>query len=333
MDPVLPEDRALVAPEGWQQTGYDTHYRMHGADGSIRWVHNRSVLLPSEPGKPRRMVGVTEDVTERRRAEQIRGEADERLRRIQQLEDISQFKTTLLNTAAHELATPLTPILFELEALRLGLATRLDEDDRRAFDLLARNMDRLTRLIHDLLDAARLQRGSLALHLGPADAADIVRDVVETFAGEASRGKVDLNIDVPSSLPFTVDAQRFMQVITNLVSNAIKFTPPGGRVIVHAQRRGADVVVSLQDTGIGLTAEQIGRLFQPFAQVHDVAKIKTAGTGLGLYVSRGIVEQHGGHIDVHSDGPGSGSTFEVRMPVTGPESGELAKLASTRLAP
>lgn len=196
----------------------------------------------------------------------------------------------------------------------------LTERQRSSIGLLERNINRLARLVQDLLEAARMQSGKIKLALQPVALADLVRDVAASFEAKAQEQGVALDVSAPSPVQAVADASRINQVLFNLVHNALKFTPRGGRVTMRVAREGPLAVIEVADTGLGLTAEQQGRMFQPFSQVHDARSLPTAvgGTGLGLYISRGILEQHGGSIGVRSEGRGRGSTFRVELPSLGP---------------
>jgi signal transduction histidine kinase len=234
---------------------------------------------------------------------------------VERLQAIAAFKTQFLNNAAHELATPITPLKLQLAALRAH-KDALPHHVRESLDLLSRNIDRMGLLVNDLLDAARLQGGRMALAFAPTSLPAVAREACASLAEQARQAGVDLAMDPPAGdVVVQGDAVRLGQVAFNLVHNALKFTPRGGTVRVHTGQEGSSAVLRVRDDGIGLTADQRARLFQPFMQVHDPLKVRVAGTGLGLYISKGITEEHGGTLGCRSDGPGRGATFEVRLPV------------------
>jgi signal transduction histidine kinase len=167
----------------------------------------------------------------------------------------------------------------------------------------------------------RLEGGELRLSRRPTDLAELCRQAVDTLAPAAAERGVALEAHAPGPLQADLDPGRITQVVYNLVSNALKFTPPGGRVTVRAEASDGSATVSVTDTGAGMGPSQLDRLFRPFSQVHDPASVKRAedkGTGLGLYISKGLVEAHGGSIRADSAGPGQGSTFTFRLPLAGP---------------
>lgn len=236
---------------------------------------------------------------------------------LARLNEIVAFKTQFLNTAAHELSTPLTPVRLQLHVLKRGSRGEWTDAQRKSVDIVERNVDRLARLVGETLDAARFQSGRLGIVQGPVDLAALVREAGELFAEAAAQDGVAIDVDAAGPLPVVCDAGRINQVLVNLVSNALKFTPRGGSVSLRARREGEAVVVSVADTGIGLEAAQIERLFAPFSQVHDPMTNTRVGSGLGLYISRGIVELHGGRIGIASPGPGKGTTVTFTLPAAG----------------
>ncbi|HET6399298.1 MAG TPA: PAS domain S-box protein [Candidatus Thermoplasmatota archaeon] len=231
------------------------------------------------------------------------------------LRELHAFKTNFLNMAAHELATPLTPLRLQMAGL---LAIPHDEETAESLRLLDRNLQRLTHLVQDLLDSARLQNGRLRLAVADVDLTRSVRDTVASFAAKARADGVHVVAEAPEAACVRADPRRLDQVVVNLLHNAIKYTPEGGTVTVRVTEEGPWAVLQVQDTGVGLTAGQLERLFQPFGQVHSLterpAKART-GTGLGLYITRELVHQQGGTIAAASAGAGRGACFTVRLPL------------------
>jgi signal transduction histidine kinase len=230
-----------------------------------------------------------------------------------------------MNTVAHELFTPLTPIQIQLHILRERSQDR-PEEELRALQMVARNFDRLKMLVTDVLDAVRAQAGHLAVRKRPTDLAALVAQTAETFRSVAAAEGVRLVEHTEGSCQAEVDPQRVSQVLYNLVSNAIKFTPRGGSVRLRLLQEGDACVLRVEDTGIGMTAEQLERLFQPFSQVHGPA-LSRGGTGLGLHISKEIIELHGGTLTATSAGPGRGSCFQLRFPVASAQAPEAQAAA------
>jgi protein-histidine pros-kinase len=308
---VHPEDqpkmaqlwRACVA-EGREFSG---DMRFVHADGAVRHTRARAVPVRDAAGTITGFVSALADVTE-----QVAAEAQER--EVRRLREQAEFKTNFLRTAAHEIGTPLTPIRIQMHILRGLLAGSGREDERKASEILERNIQRLQVLVQDMLESARLQSGRLRLSARPFDMADMVHDVVETFQEPAIQTGIALDTSGPHALPVVADPDRLSQVLYNLLSNAMKFTPAGGQIHVRiAEEAGDRVRVTVEDTGAGFTEDDGRRLFQPFTQLQGSGK-PHGGSGLGLYISRGIVEQHGGTMAGSSPGPGRGATFSFALP-------------------
>jgi signal transduction histidine kinase len=227
---------------------------------------------------------------------------------VQRLRELDRFKTSFINAAAHELNTPLTPLQLQVHVLEMAEEQGNPEARKRAMSILHRNVDRLSLLVQDMLDVARLQSGRLSIERAPADLATVVRDAIETYRGPADAKRITLDVEGPESLVVAIDPKRTSQILYNLVSNSIKYTPPEGRVHVRYSGDETTVRIELEDSGLGFSAEQLQQMFRPFGQAH--AQLTSApGTGLGLFISRGIAEQHGGRLDASSPGPGKGALF------------------------
>jgi PAS domain S-box-containing protein len=300
---VHPDDLERV--KGELAAGRPTlEYRILHPTGDVREVRARTFPVPGPGGKPFRLVGIVEDVTAVRLAERAVAEAQAQ-------------RTHLLQQLAHDLASPLSPVKIQVR-LREGQVT---EPGRPGLAIVKRNVEHLQRLVEDMRDVVRVEGGGLRLARQPVDLADLARQAVETLRPAAAERGVRLEADAPGAVPVLGDAGRLTQVLYNLVTNALKFTPPGGRVDVRAEAREREAVASVQDSGNGMRPEQLERLFKAFSQVHDPGAIQRPedrGTGLGLYISKGIVEAHGGTIRADSDGPGQGSNFTLRLPLAGP---------------
>lgn len=282
------------------------------------WIGATGRIIETGPDGPVRMAGTAQDITDHKRAQ-----AEERRLRHQQaeldaLQTANQFKTTFLNTAAHELATPLTPVKIQIRLL-LKKTEKDHPDLHGSLEILSRNLDRLDLLVHDLLDGARLQSDRLRLRFEDVDVADLVRQSIATHAELAKDRRVDILSDLPDRLQVRADRSRIDQVLDNLLGNALKFTREGGHVVARVHKKAARAVVTVEDDGIGFAAEAAGRLFQPFIQLHSAEENLTGGTGLGLYISSGIAEAHGGRLRAHSDGPDQGATFTLEIPLNGPQ--------------
>lgn len=286
-------------------------YRFRHIDGTYRILLDSARLVRSPDGEPIEIVGYWTDITDRRRIEEGMQYSLNRIKELQ------ESRTRLLNNIAHDLGSPLTPIGLQIHLLKAR--PDIPEPSRRGLDIIARNVDHLGLLIQDLKDVARLEAGQLKVDLEPADAAEIIQNGVESFQESAKERGVTLHASIDRPLPTMADTQRLNQVIFNFITNALKFTPGGGTVHVRAQKLGPKISVEVQDSGRGLTKEEMDKLFKPFSQVHDRTKMKEKGTGLGLYICKGLIEKHGGQIGVESEGYGKGSTFFFTLPIRGVE--------------
>ncbi|MFO1532469.1 MAG: sensor histidine kinase [Thermoplasmatota archaeon] len=228
----------------------------------------------------------------------------------QSLERKNAEHLQMARTIAHDLGNALTPAEMHLKLLEMGKG-----DPKRSVPPLQRSVAQMHRLIGDLSDMARLESGAMKVHvqdvpLGPAIAAALL-----SFEPLAQEKGVGLSKGRVPKATLHADPERLGQVLSNLIGNALKFTPAGGTVAVAATAEEGRVRVAVTDSGIGLDAGQVARLFQPFSQVHDPARVKERGTGLGLFICKGLVERQGGEMGVTSPGPGKGSTFWFTLPV------------------
>ncbi len=272
-------------------------------------------LSPLELDGERLVTAAVRDITDRRRMERERQEGRDRERELEHLREVDQFKTTFLNTAAHELRTPLLPVKAQFYMLKRRLAAAADPETKASLDILDRNIVRLAGLVEDLLDAARHQAGRIVLQAAEADLHAILAEAVASFEQAARDRGIRLALRTSGSGKVVCDARRITQVVYNLLSNALKFTANGGAVDVRCEQGpGGSVTVQVTDSGLGLAASDLKRLFQPFAQLQESVIPGQRGSGLGLYISRGFVEAHGGHILASSAGPGTGSTFTFTLP-------------------
>jgi two-component system, chemotaxis family, CheB/CheR fusion protein len=230
----------------------------------------------------------------------------------------SRRKDTFFATLAHELRNPLAPIVTGLELMRM------EPDLSRKFDeilaMLQRQVRHLTALADDLLDVSRITRGKLELKKRRVALADVVRDSVEASQSLVEAAEQGLSIQLPSDQVFLdADPNRLVQVFTNLLNNAAKYTPRGGSISLAARRQDHDVVIAVKDTGIGIPADMLERVFEMFAQLDRPIERSGDGLGIGLTLVKWIVELHGGTVRAFSEGVDKGSQFVVQLPTVGPE--------------
>lgn len=242
------------------------------------------------------------DITDRKRAEE-------------ELKETMEMKSQFISTVSHELRTPMTSIREAVIILHDGVAGKINKDQKHFLDIAKRNIDRLGRLIDDVLDFQKLNAGKMKFDLQEAAVDALIEDAYTTMCPYAQKKRVHMSMDVEARLPKVVfDSDRMIQVLTNLISNAIKFTPEEGRISISASRRDDHLVVKVSDTGYGIPKESLPRIFDRFYRVHRPGK-EIKGTGLGLAIVNKIVAGHGGRIEIESE-PDEGTTFTILLPLT-----------------
>ena len=238
----------------------------------------------------------------------------ERVRSTEALVEADRRKSEFLATLAHELRNPLAPIRNGLELLRLESTKPELQANVRA--MMERQVGHMVHLINDLLDIARVSSGKVVLKVEPLDVQAVVASAVETSLPLIEAGGHTLEVDLPpDTLPVEGDAVRLSQVLGNLLSNAAKYTPQGGRITVSARREGMQAVIAVSDTGIGIAAEALPDVFEMFTQVSRSIDRARGGLGIGLALVRHLVQLHGGSVSAASAGINQGSTFTVRLPL------------------
>lgn len=273
-------------------------------EGRARYFAN-SVTPVIEGGKLVRLWGVQRDITASKEAEACLREADRR-------------KDEFLAVLAHELRNPLAPIRNGLQILRLRAAD--DEVLQRTVTMMDRQMEHLVRLVDDLLDVGRITRGRLELRTQKLQLTDVLTSAIEGSRAliEAQGHHLTVSIDDADDLVVEGDSDRLVQVFSNLLSNSAKYTERGGRISLTAAREGTKAVVQVQDSGIGIPREALDHVFDMFSQVRSHQGRAGGGLGIGLSLVRTLVALHGGSVTAFSEGPGTGSTFTVRLPVCAP---------------
>lgn len=229
-------------------------------------------------------------------------------------EEANRAKDRFLAVVSHELRTPLVPILGWSKMLQS--ATVSPEQLTKALAAIARNAELQAHLVDDLLDMSRMASGKLTLAREPVDMASILQAGLDTLRDVAAGRRIGVDVSVAPGLPSVVgDAKRLHQILVNLLSNAFKFTPEGGRVALALAADGGFVELSVSDTGVGMDPATAARVFEPFWQAGSSRAAESSGLGLGLAIVKDLVASHGGTVDVSSSGPGRGATFRVRLPV------------------
>jgi signal transduction histidine kinase len=243
------------------------------------------------------------DLIERRRAEEALREADRR-------------KDEFLGMLSHELRNPLAPICSVVTLLQLQGDVATPELRAQACGILERQVGHLVRLVDDLLDVSRITRGTLGLQPCTVELAAIVHSAVETSRPLIDAASHELELDLPREPVRTVgDPVRLAQLVTNVLNNAARYTPPGGQIRLALRRDGAEAVISVRDNGIGIEPAALPGIFEMFAQAAGTRSRFPGGLGVGLALARRLAEMHGGTLQGASEGPGRGSEFVVRLPV------------------
>ncbi len=247
-------------------------------------------------------------------------------RLVQSLEDADRRKNRFLATLAHELRNPLAPVRNAVQLLRMKRSS--DSEVQWAQAVIDRQVDHLTRLIEDLMDVSRISYGKLELRKERVQLTDVVANAIEGGRPAIEAQGHELVVSLPDEpLQLDADPVRLAQVLLNLLTNAAKYTPPGGAITLSASREGSDVVVRVSDNGVGLDREQLPHLFEMFFQTEQLQRTQ-GGLGIGLALVRHLVELHGGTVTAHSEGIDRGSEFRVRLPLVVSRSEEIRQPSS-----
>lgn len=309
-DLLLKPVRSLYPEGAWEkirtneirQKGMLHHLetQMLKKDGEVIEVDLSLSVLKDPDGRITGSIGVIRDITERK-------EADKKIKEAMDLK--SQF----ISTVSHELRMPLTIIKEDIALIMDGAAGRIKNKQREILEIAQRNIDRLARLINDVLDFQKLQSGIANFNMQDNHINSVIENVYNTMAGTVKKKGVELRLMIDNTLPkVTFDSDKMIQVLTNLVSNAMKFTDKGS-ITIASRRIENSIRISVIDTGCGIKQEDLPRLFQQFQQLGSGNR-KTGGTGLGLAISKDIVEKHGGRIWVESEF-GKGTTMHFLLPI------------------
>ena len=321
MQVIHPDDRESVETnmETLRREGgeYMQEFRVVHPDGRIVWIGDDATVVAGEDDKPLHVQGYLRDITPLKDAEARQRAALEREQAAnEKLRELGAMKDDFVALVSHELRTPLTSIRGYLELVLEGQEDGLSKENGEFLGIVDRNAARLERLVDDLLFMARLGSGKLELSLEDTDLAALARESVGAAAPRASAQAVELECAVEEVPAVRGDPGRLGQMLDNLISNAVKFTPDGGHVDVRVFPQNGDVAIEVADTGIGISADEQGQLFQKFFRTSAAGDRAIQGTGLGLSISKAIVEAHAGRIELESE-ENIGTTIRVLLPVAG----------------
>jgi len=313
---VPPDQLPMQIASASGQPVRNAEFSMHFADGGYCHLIGDAVPLLDAEGRPGGAVGVFVDITRRKEAEEALREADRR-------------KDEFLGVLSHELRNPLTPI-----RIGLNILERIPPDSPEAEEVRATIDRQVTQMIHlvdDLLEVTRISRGKINLRPEIIELGEVIGRAVEDQRLDFAEKKIELVVHLGSEpLWMEADPVRIAQVVGNILQNAARFTQEGGRAELTLERDGETAVLRVRDNGVGIPADVLARLFVPFMQGDRTLARTGGGLGLGLALVKGLVELHGGSVAAHSDGPGQGAAFTVRLPLaaTPPDAGPLEESAS-----
>jgi PAS domain S-box-containing protein len=316
-----PEDREYVEKAVADSIGkrkpYSIEHRMVRKDGSVIAVHSQGEVTFDGSGEPIRMIGTMQDITERRKVEELHLENE-------RLAYANQAKSEFLAVMSHELRTPLNAVIGFSELLKQGNAGELNEKQEHFVDNVLVSGKRLHDLINNILDIARIEAGKMELVVEKISMPEVINEAVVFMNENAAKRNVVLKKDFDPRLDIIeADRTKFRQILNNLLDNAVKFSKPEGGTVTITTKKSEDMAkISVSDTGIGIKEKDMGKLFTKFQQLGSGISRNHAGAGLGLAITKQLVELHGGKIMVESK-YGEGSTFTFLIPLIAKKGGEI----------
>ncbi|MFA5554298.1 MAG: ATP-binding protein [Phycisphaerae bacterium] len=302
-------------PEGQWQNIRDQNVRQRGMqhhletqmlkkNGDVIDVNVSLSVIRSPEGKVMGSIGVITDITERKKAER-------------ELKETMEIKSQFISTVSHELRTPLTSMKESITIVADEIAGKINADQKNFLNIAKRNVERLSRLINEVLDFQKLSANKMKMDMRLNDIKDVVKDVHNTMIPHAKQKNIHIAIEFDGDLPQAVfDNDRMIQVLTNLINNAIKFTPEKGKITVLTKKQGDDISIRVSDTGMGMPKEALSKIFDQFYQVYQPNQ-QIKGTGLGLSIVKKIIEMHNGRVEVESELE-KGTAFTVFLPLNLP---------------
>lgn len=315
------KERALNYANNYVKSGgqgvFQIEFRMKHKDGHDVYILARAYLAKDALGKPLRLVGTHVDITERKLWEE-------------ELKRLNQLKTEFVSTVSHELRTPLAIIKEGVSLVNEKLYGELNEKQAKLLTTVYDNVSRLARLIDDLLDISRIESGKMELHLTKVDLCQMIQKIIKSFELSAQEKSISLSSSfcdkVKDKPDVFVDSDRLEEVFVNLVGNSLKFTPASGSITIEAIAPSDEVIIKIADTGQGIAKDDLPKVFDKFQQFGRLSGPGSKGTGLGLPITKALVEAHGGKISVESE-LNKGTTFTFTLPKYNGQPDAVRKIA------
>ncbi len=285
--------------------------KFYRKDGSLLWASIDSNLI--KIGDEIFLHVMCREITERKKAELLVKEE------IEKLKELDQIRKDLISRVSHELKTPLIPVLGGVEYLLYSYSDKFEKEQIELLEMIQKGGKRLGKLVERLLDITRIEYDKLILNRQLTNLSEIIKETANDMKYLIKERKINLNLVVPEDLFLEIDGMRIEQVITNLLSNALKNTPPNGRVSIGLEKYGNWAIISVSDTGVGFTEDEMKKIFTKFGKIErhgeGLEYINMEGSGLGLFITKQIVDLHDGKIWVESTGRNRGCIFKVRLPI------------------
>lgn len=283
-------------------------------DGQDNYVSTTKIPRYDKSGKIIGLIGITRDITQRKQIEILREEKKAIEKKLEKLQELGRLKSEFVAVVSHELRTPLAIVREAVSLISDEVVGNVNEGQKKLLNNAVINVGRLQRMIDDLLDVSRIERGAYKLFKTAVDIIDLIKETSQFYLKQAQVKGIELEYLFSEDKIFIlIDKEKINQVLTNIINNAIKFTESGGRITVQAEADDAGIRVEVSDTGIGIAKQDLPKLFNKFVQVSDSENIKVKGLGLGLSIAKEIIERHGGDMGVVSI-LGVGSKFYFTLP-------------------
>jgi PAS domain S-box-containing protein len=319
-DIVHPDDREMLRFKTCKfemsgQSHSNEEYRILTKSGDIRWVLERTWLERDKSGVPAYYQGIVIDITDLKKTEEVLQKyADELAKLNEALKTLDKMKNEFLSNVSHELKTPLVSIKGYTELINEGVLGEINYEQKKALDTIIRSSERLRRLVDSLLFISEVQADTVEYSYGMIQIAEIIDTATADMILQIEEKGLTLEKKVPADLPFiNGDTGKLTDMLINILDNAIKFTPAGGRITVTAFEEENNIHTSVSDNGIGIPKDLLPKLFQMFYQIDASTRRKYGGTGSGLFICQKIVEAHNGEIWMESE-EGVGTTVHIKLP-------------------